>query len=85
MKKIGQGLHFNVYDIGDKVEKTLTSKTQIKRKLLLWNPFYIFKLSSLEENARSVIEERDKITAELKKRKIPAYLLANLRFDNNKI
>jgi len=31
--KIGQGLQFNVYDKGNRVEKIQTSKQQIKLKL----------------------------------------------------
>jgi len=84
MKKIGQGLQFNVYENGNKVVKVPTSKFQIKLKLLFWTPPYLFKLSRLEKEATKTIKEREEIIKEIQKRKIKTSLLANLNF-NNKI
>jgi hypothetical protein len=85
MKKIGQGLQFNVYEKGDKVIKTPTSKFQIKLKLLLWTPSYLLKISELEKEAERTIKEREEVLQEIKKRKFKPSLLANLVFRENEI
>lgn len=83
MKKIGQGLQFNVYEKGKKVIKIPTSKFQIKLKLILWMPWLLFRLSKLEKEARKVIKERIATIKEVRKKKIKSFLLANVNIKKN--
>ncbi|RLF62434.1 MAG: hypothetical protein DRN16_01525 [Thermoplasmata archaeon] len=85
MRKIGQGLQFNVYEKGDKVVKTPTSKFQIKLKLFLWTPSYLLKPSMLEKETERIIKEREEVLQEIQKRKIEPSLMANLIFRENEI
>lgn len=85
MKKIGQGLQFNVYENGSKIVKTPTSKFQIKLKLLLWTPSFLLKPSELEKEARKIIKEREEVLQEIQNRRFKSSLLANLVFRENEI
>src|SRR3989344_6597711 len=85
MKKIGQGLQFNVYENGVKVIKTPTSKFQIRIKLLLWTPSYLLKPYELEKEAKRTINEREEVLQEIQKRKLKPSLLANLVIRENEI
>jgi len=85
MKKIGQGLQFNVYEKGDNVIKTPTSKSQIKLKLLLWTSSYLLKPSKLEKEAKRTIKERKEVLQEIQRRKLELSLMANLIFRENEI
>jgi len=85
MKKIGQGLQFNVYEKGNKVVKIPTSKLQIKSKLLLWTPSFVLKPSKLEEEARKTIKERNEVLREIQNRKFKKSLLGNLAFRETEI
>ena len=85
MKKIGQGLQFNVYENGSKVVKTPTSKFQIKIKLLLWTPSFLLKPSELEKEAKRTIKEREEVLQEIQNRRFKPSLLANLVFRENEI
>jgi len=85
MKKIGQGLQFNVYDLGNRVKKTFTSKNQIRLKLIFWNLFLIFQPPKLEEIVNKAIKEREHSINELKKREIDLSLLANLKIYEKEI
>ncbi|MBT4166356.1 hypothetical protein HOE04_04930 [archaeon] len=85
MKKIGRGLQFNVYEKGNKVVKTPTSKFQIKLKLLLWTPSYLLKLFELEIQAKRIINEREEVLQEIQRRRFEPSLLAHLIFRENEI
>ena len=85
MKKIGQGLQFNVYEKRNKVVKTPTSKFQIKLKLLLWTPSYLLKPSELEKEAERIIKGREEVLQEIQRRRFKPSLLANLIFRENEI
>ncbi len=78
MKKIGQGLQFNVYANESRVLKTFTSPLQMKIKLLLWMPWYILRPFKLIKEVEYRLKERREIIDELKKRDINASLLSNL-------
>ena len=83
--KIGQGLQFNVYYREGKIEKIPTSKNQVKWKLICWNPSYIFKPSTLEQEANRTIKERDELLKDQRLIQINPTLLANLKIYNGKI
>ena len=85
MKKIGQGLQFNVYDNGIKVVKTPTSKFQIKLKLLIWMPSYLLKLFKLEKEAKRIIKELEDVLQEIQNRWFKPSLLANAVIRENEI
>ncbi len=85
MKKIGQGLQFNVYESQGKVIKYPTTKRQIKIKLLIWNPSYFLRPSSLEKESENVMRERRVIIQEIQNRNINRAIFADLCFSENKI
>lgn len=76
-KKIGQGLHFKVYDLGDKVKKVPTSREEIKETLLRWYPCYKSCPVELEEEAERVIGETENTVKELLEREIDLFSLGN--------
>jgi len=85
MKYVGRGLQFKVYKSDNRIRKIPTSKREIKFKLLLWDPSYIFQPSKLEKEIKKVIREREEVIEELKIRKIEPYLLANLIINGDTI
>ena len=85
MKKIGQGLQFNVYENGEKVIKTPTSRFQIKLKLLFWTPSYLLKPYELEKEVKRTINEREEVLQEIQRRRFKPSLLANLVIKENEI
>jgi hypothetical protein len=85
MKKIGQGLQFNVYEKGNKVVKTPTSRFQIKLKLLLWTHSYLLKPYELKKEIERTIREREEVLQEIQRRKFEPSLMANLIFRENEI
>lgn len=86
MKKIAQGLQYNVYSKNEnKVIKTPTSKTQIILKLLSWNPRHIFKPSLLRKTLNQTIIDRKNSIENIKKIPFDKKILANPIFKLNKI
>jgi len=85
MKKIGQGLQFNVYENWDKVVKTPTSKFQIKLKLLLWTPSYLLQPFELEKEVKRTMKEREEVLQEIQDKRFEPSLLANAVIRENEI
>ncbi len=85
MKKIGQGLQFNVYDQGETVRKTYTTKLQMIVILIRWSPMLLFNIRLLNKTINIAIRERASAICEIERRGIKRSLLANLKHDGNTI
>lgn len=85
MKKIGAGLQFNVYDLGNgKVMKTFRTKFQMYLTNILWEPYLIFAPWILRKQINHAKEDRNFSINYFKKNKHKD-LLANLEFKKNQI
>ncbi len=85
MKKIGQGLQFNVYSKENKVIKKPTSKFQIMFKLIKWSPILLFKPFKLRNEINKSILIRKKSITNIQKLKINLKLLGNPIFKKDRI
>jgi len=86
MKKIGQGLQFNIYQKGNsKVVKIPTSKIQTLFKLLSWNPFYWLRPILLIKRINRAASQRENSIKNIKKIKLNRKLLANPIFRKKEI
>jgi hypothetical protein len=78
MKKIAQGLQFNIYLRDDnKIIKIPTSNIQILFKLLSWNPFFLFKPILFKKTIRKTISDRKESIENIQKIKLNKKILAN--------
>lgn len=85
MKKLQEGLQFNVFLENNKIIKTPTSLNQIKKKLISWNPDFINRTSELRKEIRNIIKSREKSIRKIQRIKVDLSLLANPLFDKTKI
>lgn len=83
MKKIGQGLQFNVYSKGNKVIKKPTSKFQMSLKLIKWKPILFLKPITLKNEINKSVLNRKKSIKNIKRSKINLELLGNPIFYEN--
>ena len=86
MKKIGAGLQFNVYDLGNgKVLKTFRTKFQMYSIYLLWDLRYLFMPRLLKKRILFAEQERKKAINYFSKNKGDNKLLANLEINKKGI
>ncbi|MFW6027125.1 MAG: hypothetical protein ACOCRX_12390 [Candidatus Woesearchaeota archaeon] len=85
MKKISQGLQFNVYSKGNKVIKIPTSKFQMVLKLIKWTPTLILKPIKLNSEINKGISIGKTSIENIQKYNINLELLGNPIFHKNKI
>lgn len=82
MKKIGAGLQFNVYDLGnEKVLKTFRTKPQMYLTNLLWEPYLIFAPWILSKKINQAVKDRE-FSLDYFKRNNHRNLLANLEIND---
>jgi len=78
MEKIGQGLQFKVYDLGNgRVLKLPTSRLSMFTRLLLWTPSYFYHPFNLVQEATKIRDERTESLLGVQRRTIPLSLLAH--------
>lgn len=85
MKKIAQGLQFNVYSNGNKVIKKPTSKIQMALKLIKWTPILLLKPIKLKLETNNLILIRKNSIINIQKSSIDFKLLGNPIFKGNYI
>jgi len=86
MKKIGAGLQFNVYDLGNgKVLKVPRSEREMYLKYLSWCPYYLFVPWKLTRLVKIAIKDRRHSINKLKKESYDKTLFGNLVFKDNRI
>jgi hypothetical protein len=85
VEKIGSGLQFNVYDLGNgKVLKTFRTKFQMYLTNFLWEPYLIFSPWILIKRIKNAQKERG-FSINYFEKNNQKNLLANLEFIKNKI
>jgi len=86
MKRIGSGLQFKVYDLGNgRVEKVPKTAFQISLTSLIWEPYLIFSPRTLRQKIQNAIGAREVSINYFKNHVNDNGLLANLRFAAGKI
>ena len=85
MKKVGQGLQFNVYLKDGKIFKKPTSKFQMILTLVSWSPLLLFQIKKLKKEISQATNLRNIAITNLKKIDYDKKILANLVFNENSI
>lgn len=85
MKRIGQGLQFNVYDRGEQVEKVPTTRAEIRNRLLRANPLRLLRPAALRRKVDQVVAERDDAVQQFRAHPVDRTLFANLQVVEGKI
>ena len=85
MKKIGQGLQFNVYLENNKIIKKPTSRLQMFLKLISWNPLLLFNPRKVRKEINQASNLRILATTKLSKINFNKEILANPIFHKDQI
>ena len=85
MKKVGQGLQFNVYLKDGKIFKKPTSKFQMILTLVSWSPLLLFQIKKLKKEISQATNLRNIAITNLKRIDYDKKILANLVFNENSI
>lgn len=85
MDKIGQGLHFHVYDHGSHVVKVPTNVAQIRRHLVRASPGRLLRPAQLAEEVDEIVEVRHRMLMALQWRPVEPELLGGLRIREGRI
>jgi hypothetical protein len=85
MKRIGQGLQFNVFDRGEQVEKVPTTPAEIRNRLLRANPMWLLRPAALRRKVQQVVAEREEAVQQFRAHPTDRTLFANLQVEHGNI
>lgn len=83
--KIAQGLQFQVYDQGDKVEKVPTTRPEMLWQIISMQPKSLLAFWTLRKKLSQAYLEREVACNYVRKNLTNSYLLAHPQFQNNRV